>query len=66
MSAKLEFFKDSDDRDRFRVVGGNGEVMMSSEGYESKSNAVRGYLSLKDAINEITEAKIHEAFDASS
>lgn len=42
MPAKIEFFIDAEGKDRFRIVGGNGEIVVTSEAYDSKSNAQRG------------------------
>ena len=46
MSYKIEKFNDRAGEARFRLVAPNGEIMMSSEGYDSPSNRDRGLDSL--------------------
>lgn len=42
-----QLFQDKAGKWRFRVVGRNGEKMMTSEAYASMGNANRGYDDLK-------------------
>lgn len=49
-------YRDSAGEWRFRIVGDNGEILLASEGYVSKSNAERG---LETALAEMAE--IHDA-----
>lgn len=44
---KVEYFEGHDGQWRFRVVGGNNEIMVSSEGYAGgKTAAERGFQDL--------------------
>ena len=47
MSAKFEIKKSKNDRFLFNLKAGNGEVILSSELYEAKANAVTGNASVK-------------------
>lgn len=44
---KFEIYKDKKGESRFRFRAGNGEIMFSSEGYKSKSSAVKAIDSIK-------------------
>ncbi|MHB2265352.1 YegP family protein [Aliihoeflea sp. PC F10.4] len=44
---KFEIYKDKKGESRFRFRAGNGEIMFSSEGYKSKSSAVKAIESIK-------------------
>lgn len=50
-----EIFKDSAGEWRFRVKGANGEIVATSEGYSTKSNARRG---LKTLITILIKPKV--------
>lgn len=50
MSAKVEYFEDEAGEYRFRIKGGNGEKMVTSEGYTRKADAKRGFRDLMNAI----------------
>ena len=43
---KMDLFQSSDSQWRFRVNSGNGRVLMSSEAYSSRTNAINGALSV--------------------
>lgn len=45
---KLNLWKSSDGQFRFRVVSGNGRILLSSEGYSSRTAALNGVLSVLD------------------
>lgn len=45
-----DYFQDKAGKWRFRVVGRNGEKIVTSQGYASKSNAERGYRDLLEAM----------------
>jgi uncharacterized protein len=45
----VEFFEDEQGEHRFRIKGGNGEVLATSEGYTRKQDAVRGFWDLARA-----------------
>jgi uncharacterized protein YegP (UPF0339 family) len=42
MAGKFEIYEDSSGKFRFRLKGGNGEVVATGETYESKAAAVNG------------------------
>lgn len=42
----IEVFEDAAKEFRYRVKGRNGEPMVTSEGYSTRSNAHRGYQDL--------------------
>lgn len=46
MMRGVEYFVDAGGEWRYRVVGGNGEIMVTSEGYTSSSDARRGLADL--------------------
>lgn len=46
----VEKFKDADGGWRLRLKGANGEVIMSSEAYDSKSNCDRAASRLHDEL----------------
>jgi uncharacterized protein len=43
---KLDLYQSTDSQWRFRVSSGNGRVLMSSEAYSSRTNAINGALSV--------------------
>ncbi len=47
MASKFELFEDKRDEYRFRLNAGNGEIILKSEGYESKASAKNGIASVK-------------------
>ena len=47
MAAKFEIYKDKAGESRFRLKAGNGEIILSSEGYKSKSSCKNGIESVK-------------------
>ncbi len=44
---KYELYRDARNKYRFRLKAGNGEVIASSEAYESKAGAQNGIASVK-------------------
>jgi uncharacterized protein YegP (UPF0339 family) len=42
MAGKFECYKDKAGEHRFRLKAGNGETILSSEGYSSKKNCDNG------------------------
>jgi uncharacterized protein YegP (UPF0339 family) len=42
MAGKFEVYADKAGQYRFRLRAGNGQVVLSSEGYTSKANAING------------------------
>jgi len=52
MSGKFECYKDKAGEFRFRLKAGNGETVLSSEGYSSKSGCSNGIESVqKNSLN---------------
>jgi uncharacterized protein YegP (UPF0339 family) len=47
MAGKLELYKDAGRKFRFRLKAGNGEIIATSEAYNSKSSAQNGIESVK-------------------
>lgn len=47
MAGKFEVFADKAGEFRFRLVAGNGQTVLSSEGYTSKASALKGIESVK-------------------
>lgn len=47
MAGKLELYKDAGGKFRFRLKAGNGEIIASSEAYNSKASAQNGIESVK-------------------
>ena len=47
MAAKFELYKDRSGKFRFRLKAGNGEIIASSEAYNSKAAAKNGIASVK-------------------
>jgi uncharacterized protein YegP (UPF0339 family) len=52
MAAKFEVYEDKGGKYRFRLKAGNGEVVASSEAYESKDGAKKGVDAVKRAAAE--------------
>lgn len=42
----VEFFKDDDGKDRWRLKARNGEIVCQSEGYASQQMAMKGWASV--------------------
>ncbi len=47
MGAKFEIYKDKAGESRFRLKAGNGEIVLSSEGYKSKASCKNGIESVR-------------------
>jgi uncharacterized protein YegP (UPF0339 family) len=47
MAGKFEIYTDKSGKFRFRLKAGNGEIIASSEAYESKASAKNGVESVK-------------------
>ena len=63
MAAKFEIYKDKAGESRFRLKAGNGEIVLSSEGYKSKSSCQNGIESVK---KNATNAKNFEVSQTKS
>jgi uncharacterized protein YegP (UPF0339 family) len=48
MAGKFEIYTDKGGKFRFRLKAGNGEIIASSEAYESKASAKNGIESVKN------------------
>jgi uncharacterized protein YegP (UPF0339 family) len=57
----VEFFEDEGGEWRFRVKGGNGEIVAASEGYASESNARRGAETLFELLRPEVEPVVAAA-----
>lgn len=55
MAGKFEIYKDKADEYRFRLKAGNGQTILASEGYSSKSGCTNGIDSVKS--NAPTDAR---------
>ncbi len=52
MAGKFEIYKDKAGEHRFRLKAGNGEVILTSEGYKEKSGCANGIESVRrNSIN---------------
>lgn len=57
MAGKFEIYKDNAGEFRFRLKASNGENILASEGYKSRSSAVNGIASVK------TNAPVQEHYE---
>lgn len=57
MAAKFEVYKDAGGKFRFRLKAGNGEIIASSEAYNSKDACMKGVESVKKNAGD---AKVEE------
>jgi hypothetical protein len=55
---KLELFQDVADCWRWRLVGGNGEILATSEAYAKKSNAMRTMRLIRDALTSAAQLEV--------
>jgi len=60
MAGKFELYQDKAGEHRFRLKGGNGENIGSSEGYSAKAGAVNGIESVKKNAVEDSRYEIFE------
>jgi uncharacterized protein len=63
MAGKFEIYKDKADEYRFRLKAGNGQTILASEGYSSKSGCTNGIDSVKS--NAPTDARYERKQTAS-
>ncbi|MDH4048233.1 MAG: YegP family protein [Gammaproteobacteria bacterium] len=47
MPGRFEFYKDKSGEYRFRLMAGNGDVVLSSDGYKSKLGCMKGIDSVR-------------------
>jgi uncharacterized protein YegP (UPF0339 family) len=60
MAGKFELYKDEGGKFRFRLKAGNGEIIASSEAYESKAAAKNGVASVQKNAAEATVVDLTE------
>lgn len=53
MAGTFELFKDKKGEFRFRLKAGNGEIVLSSEGYKDRAGATNGVESVKKNAEDI-------------
>ena len=63
MSAKFEIFQGKNQEFYFRLKAGNGEIILSSEGYTTKANCNNGIQSVKTNAPEDKQYKLHSSPD---
>ena len=61
MAAKFELYKDKAGEFRFRLKAGNGETILTGEGYSSKDGALNGIESVKKNAADPARFEIKEA-----
>lgn len=59
----IEIFKDKAGEYRYRIKGANGEVMVSSEGYTRKADALRGVHDLMRVLQTVTISQVKDQID---
>lgn len=59
----FELFKGEDGQTYFRLRAGNGEIVLSSEGYVAKSGAENGIASVSANGDDASRYEVEEAFD---
>jgi hypothetical protein len=52
MAAKFEIYNDAKGEFRFRLKAGNGEIVATGEGYQTKSGVINGVDAVKRAAAE--------------
>jgi uncharacterized protein YegP (UPF0339 family) len=59
MAAKFEYYADKSGKFRFRLKAANGQIIATSEAYESKSSCMNGIESVKANAGsaEVVEVK---------
>lgn len=60
MAAKFEIYQDKAKKYRFRLKAGNGQVIATGEGYESKSACVNGIESIKKNAADAQVVEVSE------
>ncbi|MCW2758184.1 MAG: hypothetical protein JWO46_1930 [Nocardioidaceae bacterium] len=54
MAGKFEIYEDKSGDFRFRLKAGNGEVVATGQGYNSKAGAIKGTEAVKRAAADAT------------
>lgn len=60
MAGKFEIYEDSAGKFRFRLKAGNGEVVATSQAYETKAAAVKGTKAVQRAAADATTKDLTE------
>ncbi len=60
MAGKFEWFKDKKDKYRFRLKAGNGQIIATSEAYETKDSCMNGIESVKKNAPDAAVAEVKE------
>ena len=63
MAGKFVVFKGKDGQDYFRLKAGNGEVILSSEGYKSAKSCANGIESVRKNSQDPKRFEVREAKD---
>ena len=63
MAGKFVVFKGKDGQDYFRLKAGNGEVILSSEGYKSSKSCANGIESVRKNSQEEKRFEVRTAKD---
>jgi uncharacterized protein YegP (UPF0339 family) len=63
MAGKFVVFKGKDGQDYFRLKAGNGETILSSEGYKSRSSCANGIESVRKNSQEENRFEVKTAKD---
>lgn len=58
MAGKFEIFKDKRGEHRFRLKASNGEIILASEGYKSRSGCLNGIGSVKTNAPDKTRFRV--------
>ncbi len=60
MAGKFEVYKDKGGKFRFRLKAGNGQVILTGEGYNSKSSCLEGIESVKKNSKKDSAFEIYQ------
>ena len=63
MAGKFVVYKGKDGQDYFKLKAGNGEVILSSEGYKSKSSCMNGIESVRKNSADENRFEVRTAKD---
>lgn len=61
MAAKFETFKDKAGKHRFRLKAGNGEIILSSQGYSAKAGCANGIESVRKNSHDMANFEKKES-----
>ena len=60
MAGKFELYKDANDKFRFRLKAGNGEIIAVGEAYDTKASARNGIASVQKNAPDATVVDLTE------